>query len=53
MMHEHMKGHTQPNTGGKKVYTLEENVKSITFAIKDITKVLEEIRSLLQQNGGI
>jgi len=33
----------------KKVYTMEDNVKYISFALKDIVKVLQEIRDLLNR----
>lgn len=32
----------------KKVYTMEDNVKSISFGIKDLVKKLEEINLSLQ-----
>lgn len=32
----------------KKVYTMEDNVKSISFGIKDLVKKLEEINISLQ-----
>lgn len=33
----------------KKTYTMEDNVKSISFALKDLVKVLQEIRDLLNR----
>lgn len=33
----------------KKVYTMEDNVKYISFGIKDLVKVLTEIRDILER----
>lgn len=36
------------NDHGKKVYTMEDNVKYISFGIKDLVKQLEHINISLQ-----
>lgn len=33
----------------KKVYTMEDNVKYISFGIKDLVKELQEIKAILAQ----
>lgn len=33
----------------KKVYTMEDNVKSISFGVKDLVKQLEDLNSSISQ----
>lgn len=33
----------------KKVYTMEDNIKYISFALKDLVKVLNEIKAVLER----
>jgi hypothetical protein len=42
-------GRTKMHSQEKKVYTLEDNVKYISFGIKDLVKVLTEIRDILER----
>jgi hypothetical protein len=37
------------NDHGKKVYTMEDNIKYISFGIKDIVKQLEKINLTFQK----
>ena len=39
------------NEQPKKVYTMEENIKYISFSLKDIAKALQELTKLLGQKS--